>query len=462
MRSRLAANAVLNVLAGASGALFAFFVPALLAGRIASVDLSIWSIVLQTAAYVAPFALGIQGVLARQIALHAERSEHAGVHHTMDAAFRVLGLAAALYLLIGCLVALGLGRLYPDIPAERLREAQWTFAVFLVGQASLIPVAALVGYYQGLQRNLSITVNVLGSKVIASIAIVGLSGRYGLIVLAGAATVVICLANAWLYLAYRRSVRERFGRPPAQGGLARGRIRQMLRDCAPISLWALANFVIYGGTSTVASTADFANFPAYAMATAAVLIMMGLHGAAMSPLIPHVAVVHARGGPSAVGATLERASLVSACISTLVLLAYALAGPQVLQALIPERLGAVTAFLLPILLTGNVIRLLGLPYANTLIGLGMQGRILWTPVIEAAITFGAALLLAPQHGLPGVAASIAIGGSFSILVHFTYNMPLTGAMVPVRRMRTILQTLLVLVPGVSVVYLMRVYSPLNQ
>ncbi len=88
LRSRLATNALLNILAGASSALFAFVVPALLAARISAVELSIWSIMLQTAVYTTPFTLGIQGVLSRHVALHAERRDGRGMRHTMAAALR--------------------------------------------------------------------------------------------------------------------------------------------------------------------------------------------------------------------------------------------------------------------------------------------------------------------------------------------------------------------------------------
>lgn len=452
MKSRLAANAVLNVLTGASGALFAFVVPVLLAGRISALELSIWSIMLQTAVYTAPFTLGIQGVLSRHVALHAERHDSDGLRRTMGAALRVLGFAAALYLALGFLVAMTLGRIYPEIPAERLAGAQLGFALFLVGQATLIPAAAVGGYFFGLQRNLPVTLNAIGSKVIASIGVVALAGSTGLVGLAALVSAVTIAGNLWLLAAWRRSQQQTFGVPLGHNRAGWQQCLSILRECAPISLWTLATFLVYGGTSTIASTTDFAHFPAYAMGTAAALVLLGFHGAAMNPLIPHMAVVHERGGPAAVGRTLAKASLISAGISAAVVLAYAAVGAPIVEALIPARLADVTSMLLPILLIGNVVRLLGLPYANTLVGLGMQGRILWTPVLEAMATFGSALWLAPRYGLSGVAASIAIGGLVSIALHYAFNMSITRGMVPVRRWRLLLQSMLLLAPAIGLLH----------
>lgn len=456
MRSRLAANAVLNVLAGASGALFAFVVPAFLAGRVSPVELSIWSIMLQTAVYTTPFTLGIQGVLSRHVALHAERQDAEGMRRTLGAAFRVLGMAAALYLAIGFVIALSLGRIYPAIPAEHLPGAQLGFVLFLVGQATLIPAAGIAGYFFGLQRNLPVTANALGSKLVASIGVVTLAGSFGLVPLAAVASIVTIAGNLWLLAAWRRSAQREFGPPPGPNRAGWDECRSILRECGPISLWTLASFLIYGGTTTIAGVTDFARFPAYSMATAAAMVLLGFHGAAMNPLIPYMAVVHARGGPPAVGRTLARASLLSAGISALVVLAYATLGRPMVDALIPGALAEVTLMLLPVLLLGNVVRLLGLPYANTLVGLGLQGRILWTPVFEAVATFGSALWLAPRYGLTGVAASIALGGGVSIALHYLINMSITRGMVPVRRFRLVIQSLLLLAPAIGVLHFLHV------
>lgn len=454
MKSRLAINAGLNVLAGASGALFAFLVPILLARRISSPELSIWTIVLQTTAYATPFALGIQGVLARHVAVHSQRRDAAAIHATIGTAFSILGLAALVYVVVGCLVASQLGSLYPAIPTAKLAEAQLAFVVFVVGQASQIPATAITGYFFGIQQNAAVTVNVLGSKVVASLAIVLLSTRVDLVTLAFAANAVTVAANGLLLLAYRRSAGRLF---PSTHRAATGRRQSMiplLRECGPMCVWTVATFIVYGGTSSIASALDFDRFPAYSIAAAAALVLMGLHTAAMNPLIPHVAVVNEQGGAPAVGRTLSRASRLSAALSAAGILACAAVAVPLIQLLLPEPLAGITSTLLPLMLFGNAIRLLALPYSCTLIGLGLQGKILLAPAVEAIAAFGSALMLGYWFGLPGVAAGIAVGGVVVNGLLFVVYMPRTRGSVPVRRLQTLAHATLIIGPAIGLYWFM--------
>jgi O-antigen/teichoic acid export membrane protein len=434
MRSRLAVNAALNVLTGVSSAGFAFVVPVLLSHRIDSSGLSIWSIVLQTSAYVAPFTFGIQSVLSRRVAVAHERagSGHRELLETMTVALRMLSLAAMAYLVLGLAAAWALDRIYPALPSDRLTEARIAFGLFIVGQATLIPAAGLAGYFFGVQRNLVVALNVIGSKLLAGSVIVFGADSLGLPIASGLAAAVTAGFSVALHSRYISSVAtiKRSGDPLA----AMQQVRvQLVRECVPISVWALATFLIYGGSTSVASLVDFVGFPAYAMASAISMLLLGLHGAAFGPFIPHVAVVAERGGGQAVAAALSRASMLSALISVTTVAAFALFGEATISLLVAREYQPAVTTLLTILLIGNSVRLIGLPYANTLIGLGMQGKILWTPVIEAGVAFGAAIVLGGHYGLVGVAWGMAIGGVASVLVHLVVNMRVTRDAVPAAR-----------------------------
>jgi O-antigen/teichoic acid export membrane protein len=434
MRNRLAVNAALNVLTGVSSAVFAFVVPVLLSHRIDSSGLSIWSIVLQTSAYVAPFTFGIQSVLSRHVAVAHERADsgHRESLETMTVALRMLGFAAMAYLVLGLAAAWALDRIYPALPSDRLTEARIAFGLYIVGQATLIPAAGLAGYFFGVQRNLVVTLNVIGSKLLAGAAIVLGADWLGLPIASGLAAAVTAGFSLALYRRYISSVAtiKRSGAPLAAMRQVRA---QLVRECVPISVWALATFLIYGGSTSLASLVDFAGFPAYAMASGMSMLLLGLHGAAFGPFIPHVAVVAERGGGRAVTEALSRASMLSALISVTTVAAFALFGEATISLLVPREYRPNVTDLLTILLIGNSVRLIGLPYANTLIGLGMQGKILWTPVIEAGAAFGAAIVLGGHYGLVGVAWSMTIGGVASVLVHLVVNMRVTRDAVPEAR-----------------------------
>lgn len=433
MRSRLVVNAALNVLTGVSSAGFAFLVPLLLSHRVDAAVLSIWSIVLQTSAYVAPFTFGIQSVLSRHVAIANERTgAQLESRDTVAVALRMLCLAALVYLGFGLTVAWALDRIYPALPLGHVAEARIAFGLYVTGQATLIPAAGLVGYFFGVQRNVTVTVNMVGSKLLAGVAIVGGANSLGLPIASGVAAIVTVAFSLALYQRYTSSAVTTSSHTDPAAAIRKVQA-QLLRECLPISVWALATFLIYGGSTSIASLVDFPRFPAYAMAFGVSMLLLGLHSAAFGPFIPHVAVVAERGGNLAVARALIRASLLSALISVATVIAFAIFGTTAVRLLVPSGYESLVATLLTILLIGNSVRLIGLPYSNTLIALGLQGRILWTPVIEAGTTFGTAILLGTSYGLIGVAWSMAIGGMVSVLLHFVVNMPATRYSVPAAR-----------------------------
>jgi O-antigen/teichoic acid export membrane protein len=438
MNSRLAVNASLNVLTGLSSAGFALIVPVLLSHRIEPAELSIWSIILQSSAYVAPFTFGIQSVLSRHIAVAQERAISGQCESlcAMAVALRMLLYAAICYLFLGLTAALVLDLIYPSLPADRLTTARLAFGIYIVGQASLIPAAGLAGYFYGLQRNIVVTLNVVSSKLLAGVAIVVGTGSLGLLAASGLAAAVTATFSMALYRQYMTTAAV-----TSRGGPSyeeKSKIQaQLIRECMPISVWAVATFLIYGGSTSVASLVDFSAFPAYALASGMSMLLLGLHSAAFGPFIAHVAVVAERGGGEAIGRALLQASIVSALISVTTVAAFALFGATAVRVFVPDHYNSNVMQLLPILLIGNTVRLIGLPYSNTLIALGMQSKILWTPVIEAGATLGAAIALSGHYGLVGVAWSITIGGVISTLAHLGANMRVTQVAIPAAR-RTLL------------------------
>ncbi len=111
--------------------------------------------------------------------------------------------------------------------------------LFLIGQATLIPAAAIGGYFFGLQRNLPVTANALGSKVAASIGVVALSGTVGLVGLAAVVSVVTIAGNRGCSSpGGAHATRVRAASRVRAHQLVR--LRSILRECAPISLWTLA------------------------------------------------------------------------------------------------------------------------------------------------------------------------------------------------------------------------------
>jgi len=445
LTSKLLSNAALNVIAGASAAAFLILVPALVSNKVSAEALSAWAVIMQPLAYVAPFTLGIQSVVARNVAVQLARDDPGEMHRVVAAAAQMMWIAAALYLGLFLVVSLALRSIYPAMPANLVDPARIALFVFALGQFVYIPLAAVSGYFLGLQKNGPVAANMVACRVLMAVAIVLLAADGALALMSSAATLASLAAAAWLWIHYR-SVRAGHAAPSPQSFQSvRHSRRQMFSECLPISVWALASFAIYGGSNTVASVFDFRAYGTYTIAAGLSLLVLGLHTAAFSTLIPHVATLSVTQDARAIAHVTQRATYLSTLISLVSTVGVLVLTPALLPLVTRTiRWEELTVYLVP-LLFGNALRLVALPYSNTIVALGLQGQIVMTPILEASTVLLAAILLGYWHGAMGVAWSLALGAIVSLAIHGLKNVPRLNTRIPVSGAKVILVPSAVLV-----------------
>jgi O-antigen/teichoic acid export membrane protein len=444
VRIRLVRNAALNVVSGGSAAVFTIVLPVLLASTLSPVALSVWTVVLQPAAYTALFTLGIQSVIARHVAMLGNTARSVAAEPLLGGAWRLMWIAAAVYVVVFICFAGLLARIYPAIPAELVADARWAVLLFALAQATTVPVSVISGYFFGIQDNLPVAVHAMLSRLLMAIGVIAVSSLHRLAVMSAAGGLLAVAANAALLAYYRRHRRRGSAEdvetiPPHSGASAWA----LMRECGPISIWAVVTFAIYGGSSTIASVVDMPDFAIYSVASGISLLLVGFHSAAFSTLVPHIADMLRGQGKAALAPVVHRASLLSAMMSAVLLLCASVLGPPMVRLLITKMpSGPLIACLMPLML-GNAIRLVGLPYANALVGLGAQRRVTGTAVLEAMVTLLAALVLGRWFGVEGVAWSIGVGGIASLAMHYFVNIRITRDLMALDRNRVMLVPLLI-------------------
>lgn len=430
--SKLLSNAMLNVAAGASSAAFLILVPVLVSNKVSPQALSAWAVIMQPLAYVAPFTLGIQSVVARNVAMQSARNDPREMHHVVNLATRMMWWAATLYLLLFSCVSLVLPAIYPEIEGRILDSVRVALFLFAAGQFIYIPIAAISGYFLGLQNNVPVAANMVISRFLMGILIVFLASEAAFVSMSGAAALASILSGLMLWFHYVARRRAEFPSFPKAAEPEVDSRKLLLRECLPISIWALASFAIYGGSSTVASILDFPSYGVFTIAVGLSTLVLGLHSAAFSTLIPHVASLSVSGDPASIAGLTQRATFVSTVISAL--------STWIILLITPFLLGWVTtriewkelcSFLLPLLL-GNALRLIALPYSNTIVALGLQARILSTPLAEASAVMLGAIVLGSAFGAIGVAWALPIGALISLCIHGLRNIPDLAANIPVK------------------------------
>jgi len=117
-----------------------------------------------------------------------------------------------------------------------------------------------------------------------------------------------------------------------------------------------------------------------------------------------------------------------------------------------------------VLVAGNVVRLIGLPYATLVVGTNQQHLVTRAPITEGIVNLVVSVWAGRMLGAIGVAIGTLVGAFFSIGLHVLYSMPRTTG-IPANRHRFlregILQPLLCTIPVALLVCVLAVAPGLD-
>jgi O-antigen/teichoic acid export membrane protein len=426
-------NAAANVLSGVFGAAASIVIPFTLAHRLPADQFAVWSVIFQATAYTALFTLGLQSVVAQRVAASRASGDEIGIARTLKATGQLAAMTTIAYMLLAASAAVALPILYPDIPRALTPIARWSLLAYAVGLASTLLTVGSQGYFAGSGRSQITTSTIVPNRLLMVVAAWLASSDGALLPVAMSLGAVLLSGSIHQLLVLRidrRRANPRVTTEPV------GQLRRsILFECAPLALWSMATFLIYGGTTTIVSVSDYGALPSYSLATSLSGLLLGLLGTAFAPMITYVAGRLHHATPDEMQITLERFTAYAATASLIMLVGVLMLGGLLLARVLPAVYVEPTWHLATLQIAANSIRLLMLPYSNLVIANKQQHRILTTPLVEALGTFGAALILAPQLGAEGVAIAMVCGACASVLHHFFWNMPALVGEIPVQRQR---------------------------
>ena len=447
MNSRqLILNAAANILSGVFGAVSSIVIPFTLAHRLPADQFAVWSVIFHASAYTALFTLGLQSVVAQRVAASYASDDASGIAGTLRATGQLAAITTIAYLLLAVGAAVALPDLYPSIPQSLMHIARWSLLSYAFGLASTLLTVGAQGYFAGLGRT-QITASAIIPNRLLMIVAAWLASSDGALLPVAMSLGVVLLSGSVHQLLVLSSDRRRASPSITSGPIGPLR-RSLLSDCAPLSLWSFATFLIYGGTTTIVSAFDYSALPAYSLAVSLSGLLLGLLGTAFAPMITFVSSRSHHATPNDMQLILERFTAYAAAASLVTLLGVVLLGRTILEHVLPVTYAEPTWQLVTLQIAANSIRLLMLPYSNLVIAYKQQNRILTTPLIEAVTTFGAALVLAPHMGAVGVAIAMVCGACASLLHHFCWNMPALSSSIPVHRRRLGSRLLLPSISGI--------------
>jgi O-antigen/teichoic acid export membrane protein len=240
------------------------------------------------------------------------------------------------------------------------------------------------------------------------------------------------LAYLVQYLALRRIVPEmRYQTKLVRSSTA----RELYSYCSGLTVVSFSMLLVTGLDLVLVGRFEFAAVAPYAVAASMIALISGLLYAIVNVILPHAAILHARGQANKIGDVVissTRLSVVLLVMTGIPILMYA--GP-IIRLWIGQSYVASGAHLLAILVVANMIRLIGAPYSLAMVAAGQQSYLKISPVSEGISNFVASVVLGTLFGAIGVALGTLLGSLVSIASHFWYSMPRTNAAITFSRRR---------------------------
>jgi O-antigen/teichoic acid export membrane protein len=384
---------------------------------------AIWVLVLQVTAYMGFLDFGLQTAVARYIAFAEEKKDAAwrdGIFSTALA-----GLSAAALFGVLCLLALAAfaGSIFPSVPHTLLPSMRWAILIAGTSTAVGLPASAWNGVFVGLQRYEFPAVTISMGRLVTSIGLVlaAVSGK-SLVFMA----CVVCGANLLTYASQFVLLRRLFPNVRFRVSLITGvTVRELSGYCASLTVWSFSTLLVTGFDLILVGRFEFSYVAIYSAAAVLITFLGGLQNSLFSVIMPHSAALQASGDAKALGNLLLKCTRLSTVSLLLTGLPLVLFSFPIIKIWLGQRYAIDGSSILVILVIGNMIRLLGLPYASILVGTGQQRLILLSPLIEGISNLVASIVLGFKFGAIGVAWGTFIGAVAGLLATVAYSVPRT-------------------------------------
>ena len=399
-----------------------------------------WILILQLAAYVSYFDLGIQTGVSKFVAEYeakgdlAEASRHASAGFALTVVSGILGCGLTLVL------AWQVPRLFSAMSANLYHDVR--IGVMLVGSSLSFGLVCAVysAIFLGLQRYaIPMTISIVSraSYAVIVLAIVALRGNLVTMGIA-AASVNVVTGLAQLFAWRKNAADIRVSASLVDGSI----LKKMARYCSFQSIWTVGMLCVTGLDVTIVGHYDYAQTAYYSIAVLPTSFVLLIISSVLNPLMPASSAMSTQRSPSEIGDFLVRATRYTNVILLLTGLPLMVCGLPILRLWVGPVYALRTLQYLRILVLANIIRNLCAPYATVVCATGQQGAAIATAVSEAVVNLGSSIYFASRFGAIGVALGTLLGSFVSVILHFVISMRFTRQIVAIPRSRLFLKGVL--------------------
>jgi O-antigen/teichoic acid export membrane protein len=430
--------------------LVSLVLPPFLVHRMAPAEYSAWVLILQLSGYVYMLDLGMQTAIGKFVAEYDAKEDGAASHDLVSTSFTILAFAAALGSAAIVVMAWSVPKLFHQMPVELVPQVRIALLAVGLSTAFVLPFGVFLSTFSGLQQYVFPTVVATISRVGTAIGLViTLLFHGGLVPLAlvwAAFNVITALIQ---YGGWRRLVSTRVAF--SFFIFHRNSAIQLAKYGSVMSIWTLAMFFVSGLDIVIVGHYQYKETGFYSVANGAANFMLAVVSSLFGPLVPAVSSMQAGTTPGRIGDICIR--LTRYCGSLLLLMGLPLVfGSYPLLSLwVGKQYAAQSALFLQVLVLGNVVRQLALPYILAVVATGRQHLATVAAVAEAVVNIVLSIWLVQRIGAVGVALGTLVGAFVSIGVHLFVSMRYTQPTILIPRTRFVLQgwlrPLLIVVPS---------------
>lgn len=418
VNKKIFSNGLWNVLGGTSSALVAVLVPPFLTRILPLEAYGAWAVALQIGTYVNIFGLGVQAAVGRYVAFYLAPEKIAERDSIVASAFWALLLIALAGFLAVSALATNTQWLFPHLSSTWQADAALACAILGLSFATSLVGSIFGSVFLGLQQSHVPAITQLGGRILQAILLIVAASTRSLTVMALAhlaGSLLITLVVGWLW--YNKTSHPTV----AMRRVSRGSLKELGGFCLSLTVWNLAMLLVSGLDLIILSRYAPTSVPFYAVSLTLVSFIAGTLQALASALTPAAAGMQAADGTERLKDLFIRASGLIAIAALLVSAPLLFTGGELLTLWVGPVYAENAQDILSLLAVATVIRTCLLPYGMIAIGTGQQRRMIYTPLIEGAMSLVLSLWWVHDYGVMGVTAAKVASATIGIILLIGQN-----------------------------------------
>jgi O-antigen/teichoic acid export membrane protein len=430
-----------NVIRVLLSMLVSLVLPPFLVHRMPTAEYSAWVLILNLSAYVGLLDFGLQTAVGKFVAEYDARGDQEASHHLASTSFTILAAAASVAGVAIAIMVIAVPHLFHQMPASLVPQVRLALLAVGLSTAIALPFGAFSAIFTGLQQYVFPTVVATVNRVAsAATLIILLLLHCGLVQLALVMAAFNIGAAAMQFYGWRRLVRSRVGFSFLL--FHRESAVKLAKYGSVMSIWTLAMFFISGLDIVIVGHYQYQQTGFYAIASGAANFMLALVSSVFGPLIPAVSSMQSTTTPDRIGDLCIRTTRYCTLMLCLLGLPLVFGAYPLLSLWVGKKYAAQSALYLEVLVLGNIVRHLALPYILCVVATGKQHLATIAGVSEAAVNIVVSIWLVQKIGAIGVAVGTLVGAFVSLGLHLLVSMPRTQTAVRFARARLAMQGLL--------------------